>query len=453
VSTTSRFWNPKVETLERADLERLQLVKLQRLCAWAQGRSPWYRRSFDAAGFDAAQLRSLDDLRRLPLLTRADWMASQEEHPPYGELPTIGAGQAIRVHTTSGTSGRMPLRALDSRKDWAWIAEMWAYGLWACGVRPSDTAYVAFGYGSFIGFWGLHYAMEKLGVMNVPGGAQTTESRVKQIIDFGATVVASTPTYAMRLAQEAERLGLDLPGSNVQRVILSGEPAGSIPETKALIEQQWGAKAFDTAGMTEVGTIVMFECAEQPGGAHIIEDHVLEEVLDPETLEPVAYGEQGERVVTSFGRGAVPLIRYRTADLVCRVPAAECPCGRCFDLYRGGILGRVDDMKLVRGTNVYPRAIEGIVRTFADVEEFQVRITTEGLRDEIELRVEMAEAFAAGGWPEMATRLKRELAEAHEGLNFRVEQAAAGELPRFELKAKRVVDLRETRTGAVSDAT
>jgi phenylacetate-CoA ligase len=452
VTSASPFWNPKVETLERPELERLQLEKLRRLSAWAQERSPWYRRSFAEAGFAPEQLRGLDDLRRLPLLTREQWMASQAEHPPFGELPTIGPGTAIRLHTTSGTSGRMPLRALDGRKDWAWVADLWSYGIWGCGVRPHDVAYIAFGYGSFIGFWGLHYAMEKIGVLNVPGGAQTTEARVRQILDFGATVVASTPTYALRLAQEAERLGLDLRGSRVQRVILSGEPAGSIPETKALIEEQWGAKAFDTAGMTEVGSIVMFECAEQPGGAHIIEDHVLEEVLDPETLEPVPYGEQGERVVTSFVRGAVPLIRYRTADLVCRVPAAECRCGRCFDIYRGGILGRVDDMKLVRGTNVYPRAVEGIVRTFAGVEEFQIRITREGLRDEITLRVELAEAAGADRWEGMAAELRRELAHAHEGLNFRVEQAPAGELPRFELKARRVVDLRDTRAEEGSHA-
>lgn len=452
MATTSRFWNPKVETLERDELERVQLAKLRYLCTWAQARSPWYRRTFAEASFEPAQLRSLDDLRRLPLLTREEWMASQAAHPPFGEIPAISAAEAVRLHTTSGTSGRMPLRALDSRRDWTWIAEMWAYGLWACGVRPSDISYVAFGYGSFIGFWGLHYAMEKIGVLNVPGGAQTTEARVKQILAFEATVVASTPTYALRLAQEAQRLGLDLPGSAVTRVILSGEPAGSIPETKALIEQQWGAKAYDTAGMTEVGTIVMFECDEQPGGAHIIEDHVLEEVLDPTTLEPVAHGEQGERVVTSFGRGALPLIRYRTADLVCRVPAASCPCGRCFDLYYGGILGRVDDMKLVRGTNVYPRAIEGIVRTFADVEEFQIRITREDVRDEVELRIEMASTFESGRWPEMAAQLRRELAEAHEGLNFRVEQATAGELPRFELKAKRVLDLRTTALGVSTGA-
>jgi phenylacetate-CoA ligase len=243
------------------------------------------------------------------------------------------------------------------------------------------------------------------------------------------------------MAQEARKLGIDLPGSQVQRLILSGEPAGSIPATKALIEEQWGAKAGDTAGMTEVGTIIMFECAEQPGGAHLIEDNYLEEVIDPFGEEPVGYGELGERVVTSFGRGFIPVLRYRTGDLVCRVPADRCPCGRGFDLYEGGIRGRADDMKVVRGTNVYPGAIEAIVRDVLDVEEFQVRLyTTEGFRDEIEVSVELA---APGDLDELGRRL----AEAHEGLRFLVREAEAGSLPRFELKAKRLTDEREVWGG------
>jgi phenylacetate-CoA ligase len=287
-------------------------------------------------------------------------------------------------------------------------------------------------------------------VLNVPGGAQPTDARVRQIIDFGATVVASTPTYALRLAQEASVLGIDLPASGVERLILSGEPAGSIPQTKALIEEQWGAKAYDTAGMTEIGTIMVFECDHQPGGTHIIEDHVIEEVIDPVTLEPVAYGERGERVVTSFGRGAIPLIRYRTGDLVCKVPASRCTCGRGFDIYEGGILGRVDDMKIIRGTNVYPRAIEAIVREFSEVDEFQTVITREGVRDEITLRVELKPDWNADGWDGLSEDLRKRLALAHEGLNFRIERADAGELPRFELKAKRTVDKRDAPIGAAT---
>jgi phenylacetate-CoA ligase len=453
VATDSPYWNPKTETLDRGRIEALHLVKLRRQCEWAATRSPWYRRRFAAEGFEPAQLSSLADLRRIPLLTRDEWMASQDAAPPYGEIPVIGGADAIRVHTTSGTTGRGPLRALDSRKDWAWIAEMWCYGIWGCGARPIDTAYIAFGYGSFIGFWGLHYAMEKVGVLNVPGGAQSTEARVLQIVDFGATVVAATPTYAIRLAQEASHLGVDLPGSAVSRLILSGEAAGSIPQTKALIEELWGARAYDTAGMTEIGTIMVFECANQPGGTHIIEDHVLEEVLDPVTLDPVPYGERGERVVTSFGRGSIPLLRYRTGDLVCRVPASTCSCGRGFDIYEGGILGRVDDMKVIRGTNVYPRAIEGIVREYPDIAEFQSVITHEGIRDEITLRLEMKPDWPAASWQELADSIHRRLAHAHEGLNFRIERAEEGSLPRFELKAKRMLDLRESTVAGVEVAT
>jgi phenylacetate-CoA ligase len=435
----SPYWNPKTETLPRTELRALQLVKLRYLCEYAQARSPFYQRSFAAAGFHPDQLRGWDDLRRIPLLTRADWMKSQAAKPPYGELPAIEPERAIRVHTTSGTSGSEPLRALDTRKDWAWAAEMWSYAIWGCGIRPADTSYLAFGYGSFIGFWGLHYGMEKVGVLNVPGGAQTTESRARQIVDFGATAVASTPTYAIRLAQEAERQGLDLPNARVSRVILSGEPCPQ--QTKSLIEGLWGAKAFDTAGMTEISTIFMFECAHQPGGAHLIEDHLIEEVLDPQTSEPVGYGEDGERVVTSFGRSAIPLIRYRSSDLVRKLPASTCDCGRTTDLYDGGVIGRVDDMKLVRGTNVYPRAIEGIVRGFGEIVEFQIRLfTSPTLRDEIALRVELPPGYE--GWPALHDRLHRELANAHEGLNFLVERAETGSLPRFELKARRTVDER-----------
>jgi phenylacetate-CoA ligase len=199
--------------------------------------------------------------------------------------------------------------------------------------------------------------------------------------------------------------------------------------------------------MTEIGTIMIFECSHQPGGTHIIEDHYIEEVLDPGGGEPVGYGEAGERVVTSFGRGIIPLVRYRTADLVTRVPSSRCSCGRGFDLYEGGILGRVDDMKLVRGTNVYPRAVEGIVREFPAVEEFQLLLTREGHFDRIALRVEPTPGVTDEAWADMAERLAKALAEAHEGLRFEVERAAPGELPRFELKARRTVDRRDTPIG------
>jgi phenylacetate-CoA ligase len=202
--------------------------------------------------------------------------------------------------------------------------------------------------------------------------------------------------------------------------------------------------------MTEISTIVMFEPAApgreigavQPGGCHVIEDHFIEEVIDPATGREVPYGERGERVCTSFGRSTTPLLRYRTADLVVKVPAATAGNGRTFDLYQGGILGRVDDMKTVRGTNVYPRAIEAIVRGFAGIEEFQVRLEHVDGRDEVILLVECTPTLPDDGWHRLAADLGRELADAHEGLRFLLRRAATGELPRFELKAKRLTDLR-----------
>ena len=435
------YWNPRHETMPRDQLEALQIRKLRNLVEWADIQVPWQSKRLRDAGVTADQINSLEDLRRIPLMTREEWMQGQVENPPFGPILAAPEEQAVRYHMTSGTTGKTPIRVLDSMKDWEWIAEMWCYGLWGFGVRPTDTVFVGFGYSSFIGFWGLHYACEKLGCLTLPGGAMTTEQRVKQIMDIGATVVASTPTYALRMAQEAKQLGIDLANGPVRRLILSGEPAGSIPATKKLIESEWGAKAGDTAGMTELGTIMIFECTEQPGGTHIIEDHYIEEVLDPDTAEPLPYGELGERVVTSFGRGFIPVLRYRTRDFVLKQPGSNCSCGRTFDLYDGGIRGRVDDMKLVRGTNVYPRAVEAIVREHAEIDEFQIHLfTEEGRRDEIELLVEIPDASI--DTKHLISQLQKELAESHEGLRFGVSQVDNETLPRFELKAKRVLDER-----------
>jgi phenylacetate-CoA ligase len=436
------YWNPRTETLAREELEALQLRKLRDLVSYTMACAPWQTAKLQEAGVTAQSLRSLDDIRRIPFLTRQEWMASQQEDPPFGPILAQPPHAAMRFHTTSGTTGSRPLAVLDSPKDWEWIAEMWCYALWGFGVRPADTVFFAFSYGAFVGFWGAHYASEKLGCLTLAGGNMTTEARVRQIVDTETTVVCSTPTYALRMAQEAAKLGIDLAAGPVRRLILSGEPAGSIPATKALIERQWGARAADTAGMTELGTIFMFECEHQPGGAHIIEDHFIEEVVDPITDEPVGYGEEGERVVTSFGRGFIPVLRYRTRDLVRRVPADTCPCGRGFDVYDGGIRGRVDDMKVIRGTNVYPRAIEEILRRRPAIDEFQVRLyTVEGIRDEIEVLVESGGVDDADA-NRLLDELGRELAEAHEGLRIGVRQVEPGSLPRFELKAKRVVDDR-----------
>jgi phenylacetate-CoA ligase len=439
----SEYWNPKNEKLPRDELQALQFIKLRRMCEWAYATTPFYKRKFDAAGFKPDQLKTLDDIHRIPFMTREEWIESEMKKPMFGDLLATDPINAIRYHLTSGTSGRTPIRVLDSTKDWDWVAEMWCYGLWAFGIRPEDIVYVAFGYGSFIGFWGAHYACEKIGALVIPGGAQTTEMRIKQIIEMRATTVCSTPTYALHLWQKAREMGIDLAReSKVDKLICSGEPAGSIPAVKQQLEEAWGAKCGDTAGMTELGTIMIFECSHQPGGTHIIEDHFLEEVLNPANDEPVDYYELGERVVTSFGRGFIPVIRYRTKDMVMKVPASTCSCGRTWDLYDGGIRGRWDDMKLIRGTNVYPRAVEAIVREYPAIDEFQIYISRrDDLQDEITIRVELKPGHEAE-WPELREKLAKDLAQAHEGLRFNIERMDYGVLPHFELKAKRLVDDR-----------
>ncbi len=435
------YWNPRHETMPRKEIEALQLAKLRGLVGRTLASPGLQGELLREAGVTPDRLTSLADVRGIPFLTRERWMEAQVAAPPYGDILAAPAEVAVRHHLTSGTSGRQPIRVLDSLKDWEWIAEMWCYAFWGFGIRPVDRVFIAFGYGSFIGFWGAHYACEKIGCLVYPGGAMTTEARLRQMVELEATVVCSTPTYALRLAQEARRLGIDLAAGPVERIILSGEPAGSIPATKRLIESEWGARAADTAGMTELGTIMMFECEAQPGGCHIIEDHFLEEVVDPGSGEPVPYGEQGERVVTSFGRGFIPLLRYRTRDFVVRAPGGSCPCGRTWDLYDGGIRGRVDDMKLVRGTNVYPRAIEAIVREHPEIDEFQIHLYTEdSIRDEIEVLVEIRDDRAESG--RLLNELTSSLADATEGLRIGVREVEAGSLPRFELKARRVKDER-----------
>jgi phenylacetate-CoA ligase len=437
------YWNPKNETMAREDLGRLQLHKLRAVCEWAQAESDFHGRKFKEAGFRPEQLKTLDDLRRIPIMTRAEWMESQAEEPLFGDLITTSLDNAIRYHLTSGTSGRQPLRVLDGTKDWEWIAEMWCYGFWGFGVRPADTVYFAFSYGSFIGFWGAHYGCEKIGALVLPSGNMTTENRVRQIVEMDATTVCATPTYALRMAQVARELGIDLPSSRVNKLIVSGEPAGSIPAVKRMLEQQWGAQCGDTAGMTEIGTIMIFECSHQPGGTHIIEDNFIEEAIDSDTLEPVGYGEIGERLVTSFGRGFIPLLRYRSGDLVMRMPYNKCSCGRTWDFYDGGIRGRSDDMKLIRGTNVYQRAVEAIVREYDAIDEFQIVIwRKDNVQDEITVKVEVKPEHEESAG-ELLPKLGKDLAAAHEGLRFNVEAVSHGTLPRFELKAKRLKDERE----------
>lgn len=442
-SLTTRYWNPKIETMPREQLRELQLRKLRAMVDWAYNNSRLWRRKFDEVGLEPQDIRTLDDVQLIPFLTKDEFLRAQASDPLFGETLAAPIELALRYHQTSGTSGRTPLRALDGKKDWEWQAEMWAYGLYGFGVRPRDVVYLPFGYNAFIGFWGIHYGAEKIGSLVIPGGAQTRELRLKQIRELGATVVATTPTYALRLAHAAEDIGIDLVNeSKVEMLILTSEPGGSIPSTKRILEEAWGARVGDFVGMTESGTIFAFECSEQCGALHIIEDHFLEEVIDPRTLKPVGYGEKGERVMTSFGRGIMPVLRFRTGDLVEKVESRYCTCGRTFDLYKGGVLGRTDDMKLIRGTNVYPSAVENIVREYKEIREFQIILTREGYIDEITVQIEPRPDVHEDRLGSLSYELASDLAEAHENLRFNVVIVEPDTLTRAETTANRLQDLR-----------
>jgi phenylacetate-CoA ligase len=353
----------------------------------------------------------------------------------------------VAYHHTSGTTGRTPFRVVESVRDWSWGANAWARALYAFGLRQSDLVYLPFGYGPFIGFWGAHYAIQRIGATTVAGGAQTSEARIRQIIDVGATAIVCTPSYAIRLGQVAAEMGVDLATeTRVELGLHAGEPGGSIPATKALLERLWGSYAGDFLGMTETAGITAYECGDRCGGLHVSEDYFLEEVLDPEKGEPVPYGEVGERVCTAFSIGLIPIIRYRTGDLVRRVPAASCTCGRTFDLYQGGVVGRADDMRVIRGTNVYPSAVEAVVRRFSEIREFRVVLTRVNAIDDIAVEVELNPGVEEALGERLAPRLAGDLTEAHEGLRFTVALVPEGTLPVFELKARRLADRRAEAT-------
>jgi phenylacetate-CoA ligase len=437
------YWHPVTETMPRDELRALQYRKLEHALEHAYFGSRFWRARMDAAGCPPERIKSLDDYtKRFPILDRDDITGAEAVKPPYGTLPSVDPRLAIRHHQTSGTSGAHPVRTFDTARDWAWAADMWATGAYAMGVRDEDRALVAFGYGLFIGFWGLQYGLEKIGATVIPTGSFDSEKRVQLLVENEVTVLACTPTYALRLALTAKEMGVDLTSqAKVRIVIASGEPR---PEaTKRKIEEAFGAFCGDTAGMTEAATIFMFECVEEPGGCHIIEPDYIEEVVDPDTRQPVPYGERGVRVMTSLGREGIQIFRYWTNDLVTRVPHTECTCGRTWDIYKGGIQGRNDDMRKIRGVWFMPSMVEDVVRKFPEIDEFQITLEKIGELDTLVIQLEPSSDFIKREDLEerFTAEVKRQL-----GLTPVVRLVAPGRLPRFEMKAKRFKDLTGTPT-------
>jgi phenylacetate-CoA ligase len=411
-----------------------QLKRLRQLLQAVLPANEFYRKKLSANSF--RDFDSIEKLKSLPLTTKDELVEDQICHPPFGTDLTFPRERYIRIHQTSGTTGK-PMYWLDTEESWNWWAECWKVILEAAGVHPEDRIYFAFSFGPFIGFWAGWEGARKLGAMAVSGGGQSTSQRLKAIIDSGATVLICTPTYALHMASEATKTGMNLAKESAIRITLhAGEPGASIPNTRRMIEESWGAKCFDHPGATEVGAFG-FECQSQPGGVHVNENEFIAEILNSITGEPVPEGERGELVITNLGRIGSPVIRYRTGDLV-QPSYQPCPCGRPFLLLQGGVLGRVDDMVIVRGVNVFPSAIENVMREFHEIEEFRVEIFEREAMKEIRIVLEPRSDQSPGAalTEQVSQRMRERI-----GLRPHVELVAPGTLPRFELKAKRFFKL------------
>ena len=421
------YFDVENETRPRAKLHELQLGRVQALLDEILPRNAFYARKLG----HTRRIETWDDFSQLPFTTKHELGDDQLQSPPYGTNLTYPLERYVKFHQTSGTTGKAPLRVLDTAASWDWWARCWGHVYTGAGVGASDRVFFAFSFGPFIGFWAAYEGTREVGAMSIPGGGMQTDQRLQIMLDNGATVLCCTPTYALRLAEEAERLGVDLAAAPFRTTIHAGEPGASVPGVRARIEAAFGARCHDHTGMTELGA-TGFTC-DVGDGVHLIESEFVFEVLNPLTLEPVPPGAQGELVATNLGRPGMPLIRYRTGDLV-ELDESPCACGRTFARLRGGILGRADDMVVVRGVNVFPSAIEGVLREFPEVSEFRIEVSTRRSMAELKVlldplpgpQVELAERVAVRLQDRLLLRVPCELVES-------------GSLPRFELKARRVV--------------
>jgi len=427
------------ESLERGALEALQGDRLGELLARLQGRNAFYTRKLEAAGVRVGSLRFPRDLRELPFTTKAELVADQAANPPWGTALTEPLDRYTRYCQTSSTTGR-PLKWIDTNESWQWLLECWKVVYRGARVGPGDRIFFPFSFGPFLGFWAAFDAGSQIGALCVPGGGMSSPMRLKLRTSVEATVVCCTPTYALHLVEVAAAEGVSLRESPVRVLIVAGEPGGSIPATRKRIEEAWGARVIDHHGLTEVGP-VSFECWEAPGFLHLNEARFLCEVLDPVTLEPVPDGTRGELVVTSLGRSASPVLRYRTRDVVVR-RSEPCPCGRSWARLAGGIVARDDDMVNVRGVNVYPTAIEAVLREFHEVVEF--RSTVSRSHEMRTLSLEIEPVAGVGDGSALAAAVGKRLREAL-GLNVPVRTVEPMSLPRFEMKARRFVLEDESR--------
>ncbi len=351
----------------------------------------------------------------VPFTTKTELAEDFAAHPPYGTNLTFPRSRYTRFCQTSGTTGK-PLAILDTPESWDWMLSNWARIYREAGVLPGDCIYFAFSFGPFLGFWTAFEAAAKYGALCIPGGGLSSAARLGAMMTHRPRVLCCTPTYALHLADVAMKEGVK---AQVEKIIVAGEPGGSIPSVRERISAAWnGAEVLDHYGMTEVGPVA-YQRPGEPNVLHIIEESYFAEVIDPATLALVPDGTVGELVLTPLGRISWPLLRYRTGDLVCRRGNA----------LEGGIIGRADDMVVVRGVNIYPSAVDAVVRGIPEIVEYRVTVAKRSEMAELSIEIETPDSSAAA-------RLERALTEA---FTLRIPVYRADGLPRFELKARRWV--------------
>jgi phenylacetate-CoA ligase len=420
------------EKLSRAALEKVQRERLHALLETVLAGNKFYKAKLKNAGIKAADVANTP-FESLPFTTKQELVDDQGRHPPYGTNLSRPFADYTRYHQTSGSTGH-PLRWLDTNESWDALLKSWSAVYHAAGVKPTDRICFAFSFGPFLGFWTAFEAASKYGALCLPAGGLTTVARLRFILDNGITVICCTPTYALRMAEVAAQEKINIALSPVKKLIVAGEPGGGVPETRARIEDAWGARCVDHYGMTEIGPAT-FECEKKRGRQHVIEQSFIAECLSPKGSQAAPDGEVGELVLTNLNRSASPLIRYRTGDLVKMTRTLPCDCGRSYVSLEGGILGRADDMVVVRGVNVYPSAIEQTVRGIDGIVEYRVEVSTQRQMAELKIQIE------AGPDESPASLVKKLTSELEHSLGLRiaVEIAPSGSLPRFEMKAKRWV--------------
>ena len=432
------IWNEEFETLPREALEALQLKRLRSTLERVYTTIPFYKKKFDQKGIKPADIRSLKDLPLLPFTSKHDLRDSY----PFGLFSTP-MEQVVRIHASSGTTGK-PIVVGYTRHDIDIWAELMARSLYAAGIQRGDMLHNAYAYGLFTGGLGFHYGAEKIGASVIPASGGNTRRQVTIMQDFGPTAIACTPSYALYLAEVAKDMGLDPSVDFKLRAGCFGaEPWSETMRGK--LEKRLKIDAIDTYGLTEViGPGVSSECIEAKKGLHVFEDHFIAEIIDPETEQPLPYGERGELVFTSLTKEASPLIRFRTRDISSLHPEA-CSCGRTF-VRMEKVAGRTDDMIIIRGVNVFPSQIESILMHIEGIEpHYQLIVDREGPLDTLEVQVELNERIFSDQFKQLEKlerKVEKEIKEML-GTTCRCKLVEPRTIQRSEGKATRVIDRRK----------